>query len=768
MFAVLGRVATRRPWWVVAAWIIAGALVVVLAPSLKTSTDQAKFLPDSYESVQAQDLQKQAFPGGHHGGAVVVFRKADDLPLFPQDHATVARVSAELQALRIRGVQAVVPGTVSPNQVVQLSQVVIPAAGDPEADDTKAAVEGLRKALPAAVAGTGLTAGVAGTAAVSLDESNADEEAARTVALATVAIILALLLLVFRSPVAALLPVVVIAALYPVTRGLIASVNEAFDLTAGTITTELLTVVLFGVGTDYTLFLLFRYREGLRAGAESDAAVRMAVTRVGEAIASAAGVVIVAFAALTLSSLGLLKSLGPALAIAVFVMLAAGLTLIPALVALLGPRVFWPSKAWRKAPTGTRFRRLGEALARHPARWAGGSAAALLLLACGAFAYEADYDLATATTPPDAPSQAAIRDLEQGFPPGVTEPTEAYLTTVDGQPLTPAATEAFRGALRVPGVVFVESPRISADGRTAQYTVIQDQPPSTAPAMDDLRDEIRSAAHRAAPPGTEALVGGATAVSVDTSAAVDHDYKIVFPVAAVCILVILALLLRSLVAPWLLMLAVALGFGATLGASTLVFHEFADQPGLIFVLPIVMYLFVVALGTDYNILMVSRLREESRGGSATGAASASGSTRSPDAASVSGTARSPGTASASGMATAPDGVPTARAGTVTAVAHTGPTIASAGLILTGTFATLLLGGNTTLIQMGFTLAFGIALTAFVMALLLTPALTALAGPGIWWPGRRPAADEAEWSSEQTASGTSVHNRTADGEQRGHT
>ncbi|WP_436771657.1 MMPL family transporter [Yinghuangia sp. YIM S09857] len=693
MFAAIGRLVVRRAWWVVAVWVVAGTLVAVFSPGLKTTTDQADFLPGSYQSVQAQRLQNSAFPG-HHGGAVAVFQRADGTALTDADHATVARISSDLTAARIPGVASVTPGPTSPDRLVQVAQVVIPSAGNPGAESSKDAIRGLRTALADATRGTGLTAGVAGPSATSVDEDEADEDAARTVAFATVAIILALLLLVFRSPVAALLPVVVIGGVYPVVRGLIASVDAAFDLTTGTITTELLTVVLFGVGTDYTVFLLFRYREALRSGADPDTAVRHAVTRVGEAIASAAGVVIVAFAALTLSSLGLLRSLGPALALAVLVMLLAGLTLIPAIVSLLGTAVFWPSRAWRHRPAGGgAFVRLGDAVARRPARWAAGSALLMALLALGSLGYKPDFDLAGMATPSDAPSQVATRDLEKGFPPGVLAPTEVYLTATGAAVPTPAQLAAYGEALRVPGVVAVEKPRMSTDGRTAEFTVVQADVPSSAAAMSVLRDELRPAARESAPPGTKALVGGATAVSVDTSSAVDHDYAVVFPVAAACILLILGLLLRSLVAPWLLMLSVALGFGATLGASTIVFRQLADQAGLVFVLPIVMYLFVVALGTDYNILMVSRLREESRAG------------------------RAP------------------REATAGAVAASGPAIASAGMILTGTFATLLLGGNVTLVQLGFTLAFGIAVTAFVMALLFTPSLTALVGRRVWWPGR---------------------------------
>ena len=171
-----------------------------------------------------------------------------------------------------------------------------------------------------------------------------------------------------------------------------------------------------------------------------------------------------------------------------------------------------------------------------------------------------------------------------------------------------------------------------------------------------------------------------------------RDYSVVFPVAALIIMIILALLLRSLVAPLYLMAAVALGFGATLGATVILFQHIQGEPGLIFLLPIYIYLFVTAIGTDYNILMIARLREEAREG------------------------RNPHEAAAE------------------AVKHAGPTIAAAGMILAGTFATFMLGGNLFFESMGFALSFGILIAAFVMSMFFTPALTALIGHAAWWPG----------------------------------
>jgi RND superfamily putative drug exporter len=244
----------------------------------------------------------------------------------------------------------------------------------------------------------------------------------------------------------------------------------------------------------------------------------------------------------------------------------------------------------------------------------------------------------------------------------------------------------------LPGVGAVASPKVSADGATAAFTVTLSFNPQSTAAVGVLKSYVRPGAHSAAPAGTYALVGGTTAVFADIQRAVNHDYAIVFPVAALIILVILMLLLRSLVAPWYLMVSVGLGFAATLGASVLVFQVLAGYAGLVFLLPVYMYLFVVALGTDYNILMIARLREQAR-----------------------------------------EGMEPRQAAAV-AFRHAAPTIGAAGLILASTFASLTLAGNTILAQLGFAVSCGIALAAFVMAMFLSPSLTALIGHWAWWPG----------------------------------
>ncbi|MEO3747112.1 MMPL family transporter [Plantactinospora sp. B5E13] len=698
MFAPVGRFVVRHPVWVILAWVVIAAAVIGAAPRLTATTDEASFLPSHYESIRAAELQQTAFPQAATPAAIIVFERQDDAALTDADAAKVAAIGQALAARQIPDVRALTPTPPSPNRLIQIIAVQLtPQSGPGDRAQTKA-VQALRDALGDQLAGSGLKAGITGTAAQALDAEKSGDRANLIIGVATIGLIVVLLLIIFRSPIIALLPVLTIGLISQIATGLIAWANEAFDLKTDSSVSAMLIVVLFGVGTDYILFLMFRYRERLRLGEDPKTAMVSAVTRAGEAIASAAGAVIIAFLALTLSTLGLFRSLGPALAIAVATTLLAGLTLIPALVSLLGTKVFWPSQAWRREPRGARFAALGRSLGRRPAVYAAVSGAALIVLAVFSFGFHPNFDLSSGSTATESESNRWSRELLRGLPAGATEPSNVFLRSDTGAPLPADRLAAYRTELAgVPGVGQVAPPTLSADRTVANFQVTLDDTPQSAAALRTVRGPLRHTAHAAEPEGTSAFVGGITAVFVDIQAAVNRDYAVVFPVAAVLIMVILGLLLRSVVAPWYLMLSVGLGFAATLGATVLLFQDALGEPGLIFILPVIMYLFVVALGTDYNILMVARLREEAREG------------------------RNPRDAAAM------------------AIRHAGPTIAAAGLILAGTFASLMLAGNSTLTQMGFAISVGIAIVAFVMSLFLTPAITALLGHAAWWPGHQDTA-----------------------------
>ncbi|MFJ4485442.1 MMPL family transporter [Streptomyces longwoodensis] len=712
MFRRIGNTVVRHPVWTIVAWLIAAVAIVATAPGLPSSSDESSFLPKSYESIKAADVQQEAFPSAFTPSAIALYQRTDGGKLTAADQQDVARITSELGKKHIDQVQRVIPGQPSKDGRYALTLVQMDSknAGQPKQAD---AAKVVREDVKALAKGTQLEVKLGGSAAQALDQQDSSKRGEALIGIGTFVIILVTLLIIFRAPILAVLPLILIGLVSAIANGLIAYATKLFDLQANSSVSSILIVVLFGVGTDYFLFLMFRYRERLRAGDEPKQAMINAVARVGEAIASAAGAVIIAFLALVLSTLGFLKQMGPALAIAVTVTLIAGLTLIPAVVSLIGPKVFWPSKSWQKEPENARFAALGRGVQRRPALTAALSGVVLLVLSLGTLGFNATFDLASGSMPKTKESMVVQDEMQKAYSAGAAAPTDVYLSSTDGKPLDKAGFDAYARELGdVDGVADAKLSQVNEGGTTADFTVTLKYEASTDKAIDTV-GEVRDVAHANAPEGTEALVGGMSSIYKDIDAAVNHDYRTVFPVAAVLIMLILGLLLRSVVAPWYLIASVGLGFGATLGATVLIFQNGQGHPGLMFMLPVIMYLFVVAIGTDYNILMIARLREEAREG------------------------RDP--REAAGMA----------------LRHAGPTVAAAGFILAATFATMMLAGNSLLTEMGFAVSFGIAIAAFVMAMFFTPSLTALIGHAAWWPGhadRAPAgthgADPAVAAGEE--------------------
>jgi RND superfamily putative drug exporter len=550
--------------------------------------------------------------------------------------------------------------------------------------------------------GTDLKYGYTGGPATMVDSEKAFAKSEMLIGVGTIVVILVLMLVIFRSPLAALLPIITVGVVSMVAPPVIALVAKATGLEVDQSLQGILIVVLFGIGTDYILFLFFRYRERLRMGDDKKEAMIIAVERVGEAIVSAAGAVVIAFSAMILASLGMFRAMGPALAIAVVVMAIAGLTLVPAVVSLIGPKVFWPSKSWQSMPQGTTFQKIGNVVGGKPAVSALVSGLVMVALAAGALSFKADYS-AIGETPSGTESSRAADDMNSAFPKGMMGPTQVYVKSTDGKPLDQTAVDAFaqsfKGGAKGVAQVSPTDPtapqpkyaKYSDSGTAAEINLVLDTDPFGLDALG-LIDPMRDFADAKAPPNTDVMVGGMSAIFADMRTATDRDMSVIFPVAAILIALVLGLLLRSVVAPWYLMIAVALGYAGTLGAAVLVFQTIQGEPGVMFMLPMMIYMFVVAIGTDYNILMVARLREEAK-----------------------------------------EGHPPRKAAAL-AVEHAGPSVAAAGVILAGSFATLLLSSVGMMKQMGFAVAVGVCLSAFVMSMFLVPALTALIGKKAWYPG----------------------------------
>lgn len=685
----------RRRWWVLGAWALLALVITIFAPALSSiqSNNQNDFIPKHYESIQASQVAKKLTASSEAPTDIIVFSSGSGGKLSEEQFTDIRTIVQNLDKQHIKNVKAVVTSkqNIAPNKKVQLATVVYKTGlSDTSAmDGAKLA----RSALGKAVAGTGLKAGVTGSVSTSYDMQDSAKNAEKIVGIVTILLVIFLPAIIFRSPFAGLLPLISVGIVFALSERLIALAGHIFNFQVDQQLSILYTVVLYGIGTDYILFLLFRYRERLRNGDHTRQAVSFALGRAGEAIFSAALVVLTSFVALFFADFGIFSSLAPGLVICVAVMMFAAMTLVPALLAIVGEKIFWPSKAWmRMAEKPTISRRIGHLISRRPGTVALAVAALLVGLTVFSFQYKADFS-SFSKPPAGTESAEAYNVLSGAFPAGVLAPTQVYIES--NAPIQQSVIDQMQSKLaKSAGVASAFPGSVSKDKKIASVSVILKNDPYSAEAIDTINNSVHRTAHSFASDTERIYVGGVTAAMADVQSVTNRDLAVIFPIAAVFIFVILAVLLRSLVAPVILLLCVSFGYAATLGITVLIFQDILGYAGLISFIPLFMYIFVVAIGTDYNILTITRLREELLEGN------------------------SP------------------RKGAALTIEHSSATVVSAGLILAATFGSLLLGGISFLLQMGASIAIGVAMASFIIAPFLIPSLAAKLGHVIWWPGHR--------------------------------
>ena len=660
-----------------AVWLLGAAALGPLAGRFEQSqqNEPSTFLPGGAESVKVLEAAK-GFPSGEQTPAVAVFRNPDGLGA--RGRAAVEQTRATLRAASIEGVSGISPVAWSPDGTAAVVSVPIRAEGD--SDLLVSAVEHVRttveKGLP-----PGLEAKVTGPAGFSADATKAFEGINSTLLLVTAGLVFVLLVLIYRSPIFWMLPLFTVVLAESVVRGLGTLLSDAGVVINGQ-TGGILLVLVFGAGTDYALLLTARFREELQLVEDRYAAMRVALRQGGPAIVASAATVIAALLCLSLASVNSTAGLGPVGAMGVAIAAVAMLTLLPALLLIGGRRAFWPfvprADQAHQPASSSLWHRLGRTLEkRRRAAWIG-TTLALCVLALGTLGL--DDDLTTADSfRGSVESVQGQRLLAQSFPAGESAPTVVLVT--DPAKVGPALT----AARRAEDVTRVGSPERGAPG-TRFDVILAGDPFGTSGfrSIEPLRQELRAAA------GEAVLVGGSTAEEADLRAAVQRDTKMLIPLVLAVVLVILVILLRSLAAPVMLMATVVLSFLAALGGSLVLFDLFADFPGEDPSYPLFAFIFLVALGVDYNIFLMARVREEAL-------------------------------------------VRPTREAMRLGLAVTGGVITSAGIVLAGTFSVLAVLPLVALTQIGITVAFGVLLDTFVVRSVLVPALTFELGERVWWP-----------------------------------
>ncbi|MEV4766624.1 efflux RND transporter permease subunit [Micromonospora chokoriensis] len=701
--SVFTRVARGRlaAWLTVAAAIVVAAIVFGTPQPDNPAPVSATGLSTEWQSTQVQRLQDQ-LPSNDVQPAIVVVSRDDGGALSEADRAGVDARAGDLRRFAAGG--QVSPAQVSPDGTVALVAVPVDTAGGQEA--VTATVTDLRTAL--ADLPDGLTADVTGAPAFTADLSSVFDGADITLLAVTAAVVAVLLLITYRSPFLWIVPLVVVAATEQLTLRAVDTIVPAvgINLQQGQVT-GIASVLVFGAATDYALLLIARYREELRRTEDRFAAMRSALRRTAEPILASGGTVVLGVLTLLLSEQETNRALAVACATGVVFAMLSALFVLPAVLVLFGRGLFWPfvPRVGGPAREGRLWGRLGAAVERRPVVVAVLATVLLGGLALGGLGIRTGLsETEQFRAEPEAVTGA--QTLARSFPAGSTQPVAVITTPAAVRAVTDAATA-------VPGVASAR-PGDAGEAVAQVDVVLEAEPGTTASdrAIEALRTAV-AAVPDSAPPAAAgvdapsgAIVGGSVAATYDSDEANDRDLRLILPIILLLVGAVLVLLLRGLLAPVLLVLTVIASFFASLGAAWLLFDHVLGFPALDSGVLLLAFVFLVALGVDYNIFLVTRARED---------------------------ARSLGT----------------REGMLSALRVTGGVITSAGVLLAAVFAVLGVLPLITLTQIGIIVCIGVLLDTLLVRTVVVPALAFLLGERFWWPGRitRDSPEDAPASPE---------------------
>jgi RND superfamily putative drug exporter len=658
-----------------------GILLIGLGPAESASSVDDQ-LPRGYDSTQAAQLRDQ-LPEQDGSTAVVLFTQTDgDQPLRPDELAELGEVVRSVDVDKVTPPTGKAPAVLpSKDRQAAISILSIDATS---ADALSAPVEELRTELDDAVP-TGVRAEVTGPAAVQADLSAVFDGANVRLLAVTASVVALLLVITYRSPILWLVPLTVVGIADQVAGVLATRTLSALSVPFDGSVSGFLSVLVFGAGTNYALLLISRYRDELRTHESRIEAMRLALRRTAEAVVASATTVVVGVLTLVLSLFPTTRGLGIASAVGILVALVFVLVALPAALVLFGRWVFWPkvptvgstSLAEGRSP----WRRVGDAVSARRVLFAVGTLALLAVMAAGTASVKIGLPAAEQFLQKPEAISAAER-LAEHFPAGSSDPTYVMTENPD------AATASVRSLEGVDSV----RPGASAGEWTELSVVLADPPDSdaahaTVERMREALGEVSGSSH----------VGGTAAESVDVADGAARDRLVIFPLILGLVLLALILLLRSIVAPVLLVLTVLSTYVAALGAGWWIFRNVFDFTALDHTTPLYSFLFLVALGVDYNIFLVTRAWEET-----------------------------PGHGTREGM--------------LRALGATGGVITSAGILLAAVFAVLGVLPLVVLAQVGVVICIGVLLDTLVVRTVLVPALALMLGDRFWWPRRIPSVD----------------------------
>ena len=715
---------TRSAVVTIFVWIGVIVTLALVAPPISevTTNEQEEFLPVGVESVQALEILRNKYPMDDGIPAIAVFHSDDGFDEFElggiHDYIKVLG-SDDLpgvifdQIPTLDGYSLINAFKSSDGSTFAIPFKVTGSPSDPSFSNSIDAAVAQAQLIGGRVQ---VDANLTGPATILRDAVKIFQSIDLRITLVTILVVIVIMFFIYRAPGLVFIPLFILVSALMVARFLAALVVDLTGLPLNDQVTSIMSVLLFGVGTNYVLFIVARYREEITNSSDRFRAMESAMRKVGPSIIGSSMTTVVAMFLLIFSTLGSFKTMGPMLAITVSIMLIVALTVLPAAIVLMSRLAFWPSRtiaSQQNLVTKPIWEKIGRFVVNRPKTVFLVTTAILLIAITPSFRMVPSFNFIDGF-PDDVESKSGYALLKKGFAPGDLSPTSVFIHTPDHDVIDHSAfIEGLANAIEDnPGVNYVKGMTRpygsyigqqvdeaslkmfnSPDGTTSRLDVSLMGDPYSEKALiviEDIRSIIQSTINSQSITGVEVLVGGDTAVQLDTKTVIDEDTRLLAPLILFAILCVLILIQRSFVAPLYLLFSVIISYAATFGISIFIFQDILNHTGVAYSNGIWIFVFLVALGADYNIFVIARIKEETE---------------------------------RLGF----------NEGIAVAVGKTGGVVTSAGIILASTFAVLTTLPLRDVFQLGMAVMLGVLIDTFVVRTLLVPSMAAILKNYSWWP-----------------------------------
>ena len=715
---------TRSAVVTIFVWIGVIVTLALVAPPISevTTNEQEEFLPVGVESVQALEILRNKYPMDDGIPAIAVFHSDDGFDEFELGgiHDYIKFLGSDDlpgvifdQIPTLDGYSLINAFKSSDGSTFAIPFKVTGSPSDPSFSNSIDAAVAQAQLIGGRVQ---VDANLTGPATILRDAVKIFQSIDLRITLVTILVVIVIMFFIYRAPGLVFIPLFILVSALMVARFVAALVVDLTGLPLNDQVTSIMSVLLFGVGTNYVLFIVARYREEITNSSDRFRAMESAMRKVGPSIIGSSMTTVVAMFLLIFSTLGSFKTMGPMLAITVSIMLIVALTVLPAAIVLMSRLAFWPSRtiaSQQNLVIKPIWEKIGRFVVNRPKTVFLVTTAILLMAITPSFRMVPSFNFIDGF-PDDVESKSGYALLKKGFAPGDLSPTSVFIHTPDHDVIDHSAfIEGLANAIEDnPGVNYVKGMTRpygsyigqqvdeaslkmfnSPDGTTSRLDVSLMGDPYSEKALiviEDIRSIIQSTINSQSITGVEVLVGGDTAVQLDTKTVIDEDTRLLAPLILFAILCVLILIQRSFVAPLYLLFSVIISYAATFGISIFIFQDILNHTGVAYSNGIWIFVFLVALGADYNIFVIARIKEETE---------------------------------RLGF----------NEGIAVAVGKTGGVVTSAGIILASTFAVLTTLPLRDVFQLGMAVMLGVLIDTFVVRTLLVPSMAAILKNYSWWP-----------------------------------